>query len=346
MRCLALAAGFTREGWSVGFAATEETFSAVAALSVAPVEKLALPAEVEGEPEALARRWPQGADILVVDHYERDVSFEYACRPWAKRIVVIDDLANRQHDAELLVDAAARSTATYRDLVGPICKVLVGSEYAIVDPKFCIARDRALRRRNGRPVGRVLVSFGQIDAANATERAIAALKALGFGGCVDIVLGGAAPHLSAIEAQITERMRLHVDTTSMAVLMTEADLAIGAGGVTAWERCCVGLPSAIATVAGNQIGLVESIVGKGAGIAIGQFDPNFQVRLSNALNRLLSDGKLRAAIAKSAALLVDGQGLARIVGVLTRTNGELSNPEPLSGSRAIDRISVGNGDSA
>jgi UDP-2,4-diacetamido-2,4,6-trideoxy-beta-L-altropyranose hydrolase len=311
MRCLALASAFADGGWRIGFAATEETFSSVAALERSDAERLVLSPQAESEPAEIARRWPDGVDVLFVDHYEREASFERGCRPWARRIVVIDDLADRRHEADVLVDAAAESDASYRGLVPSSCKVLVGPKFAIVHPAFRHARERALVRRDGRPVTRVLVSFGQVDAPNATTHALDALEAAGFSGEVDVVLGRAAPHLAEVQARATDRVRVHVDVGNMPELMTAADLAIGAGGGTAWERCCLGLPSIIVTVADNQRGIVARVFSADAGVDAGAADTRTEDRLAQAVRELIEDGSRRAAVARNGAALVDGRGCDR-----------------------------------
>ena len=312
MRTLALASLFRSGGWSVGFAATEQTFTSVAALNDWPLERLVLAMDASKESETMRRRWPGGTDILVVDHYARDAELERACRGWARRIVVIDDLADRPHDADVLVDVA-NSPEAYRGLVSTACEVLTGAEYAIVNGAFRAMRPRALARRGGNAVERVLVSFGQIDALNATQSALAALAAVDFAGDIDVVLGYAAPHLDAVRAACGPQTRLHIDTDQMPVLMMEADLAIGAGGVTALERCCLGLPAVLVTVADNQRGIVAMLKEVGAAADAGQVGAGLETRLAESLPALLAEGSRRDAMALAGAKLIDGWGLERIM---------------------------------
>lgn len=320
MRSLALASVFSAGGWKVGFAASAETYESVSALNSAISDTLVLNSIVADEPGMLARRWSDGADILVVDHYARDAIFERACRPWAKRIVVIDDLADRSHDAEVLVDAGASSPDPYRELVPPSAQVLAGPAYAIIHPDFVLAREAALRRRDGRAVERILVSFGQVDPDNATGLALDALEAANFPGEVDVALGQAAPHLAAIRRRAKARTTLHVNASNMPSLMTAADLAVGAGGVTSWERCCVGLPTALVTVADNQREVAKLQIEAGAAQdarCVGDITSN---ELSIILRRLMNDSSKRREISRAASLLVDGTGPERIVQLITNAS--------------------------
>jgi UDP-2,4-diacetamido-2,4,6-trideoxy-beta-L-altropyranose hydrolase len=311
MRSLALANVFVKNGWSVGFASTAETFSSVAALRDSPIQRLTLDQTRESEPQAMAACWPQGADILVVDHYQRDVVFESACRPWAQRIVVIDDMADRRHDADSLIDVANEPGA-YAGLVPSQCRVLTGPQYAIIGSAFRTARVRALARRGGAVVERVLINFGQIDAINATRMAILALRNIGFKGEINVVLARAALHLADVCSMADAQTKIHIDPSNMAMFMTDADFAIGAGGVSSLERCCLGLPSIIVTVADNQRRIATMLKDGGASIDAGEMNEGTSDRLEALIDDALNDVNARTRVAKSAASLVDGYGVDRI----------------------------------
>lgn len=315
MRCLALAAAFEDAGWSIGFAASANTFQSVRALGVSRYEKLRLPEVENAEVAAMSQHWPAGADVLVVDHYGRDAEFERACRPWARRIVVIDDLADRSHDADFLVDGASSETS-YSTLVPANCAVLAGPRYAIVHPSFLQARPHALARRQAKKVDRVLVSIGQTDPANVTAIALSVLDAVEFGGNVDVALGSAAANLPEIQKDAGGRIKLHLNAMNMAALMTAADVAIGAGGVTSWERCCLGLPSVVVTVADNQRTNVANLIQANAALSAGGVDPMLPDRIGAGLRTLLLDREKRIETAEAAASLIDGEGPRRIVRVV------------------------------
>ena len=315
MRCLALASVFSEGGWQVAFAVSGETKQSISALAHCGYEVAVLPDNEADEEEAaiLAGLWPAGMDILVVDHYGRGAPFQRACRPWVKRIAVIDDLADRPHDADVLIDSGAESGSLYRSLLPGSASVLIGPRFAIVHPAFRAARKSALVRRDGRPVARVLVSFGQVDVPNATAAAVAALEAAGFDDDVDVVLGSAAPHLADVREKAGKRVRLHVDADDMVGLMSAADLAIGAGGGTAWERCCVGLPAILVEIAENQRGIIAAVLGGGAGMNAGAVDAGLATRVGERLSDMLRIAELRIEMAKRGVELVDGRGAERIL---------------------------------
>lgn len=312
MRMLALAGVLENSGWKIGFAASEETLDSIPLLAERISDCLALPA-IGNEVESMKRRWPGGADVLIVDHYRRDAEFERACRPWARKIVVIDDLADRKHDADILVDSSTGDVSFYEGLVPPHCKVLVGPRYAMINPDFVHAREAALQRRGGNNVARILVTMGQMDPDNATGLALDAIEASGFPGDVVVVLGQAAPHLSEIRHRATGRIRLQVNVSNMPALITNCDLAVGAGGVTAWERACLGLPSILIEIADNQKGLIATLAQSGAAVFVGRLNEIDKGALAATIADLLDAAGRRKEMSAAGARLVDGRCAQRIL---------------------------------
>lgn len=195
-------------------------------------------------------------DWLIVDHYGLDEEWEKLLRPRVSKIMVIDDLADRRHDCDLLLDQNyfKNGESRYDDLVSPACTKLLGPKYALLRKEFREAR-KNLRERTGE-VKRVLVFMGGADPDNITGLAIEGLSSPEHRHLqVDVVIGSQNPHKKTIEKLVQARpqTKLHVQATNMAELMCEADLAIGAGGSTTWERLYLGLSSIVIPIAENQI---------------------------------------------------------------------------------------------
>ena len=197
---------------------------------------------------------------LVVDHYGLDASWEGAMREGLgseppPQLLVIDDLADRSHSCDLLLDQNFFGEATerrYQGLVPPQCRQLLGPHYALLGPEYAVLHPLVPPRTELR---RVLVFFGGVDLANLTGRAIKALMAPELAHlAVDVVLGLQCPHREAVETLVAKRPHttLHGPQPSLAGLIARADLAIGAGGATTWERACLGLPSLMVSTASNQ----------------------------------------------------------------------------------------------
>ncbi|RPH61961.1 MAG: UDP-2,4-diacetamido-2,4,6-trideoxy-beta-L-altropyranose hydrolase, partial [Burkholderiales bacterium] len=190
-------------------------------------------------------------DWLVVDHYALDARWESRLRARANRILAIDDLADRRHDCDALLDQNfyADMHGRYRGLVPDGCAMLLGPRYALLRPEFAAAR--AVLGIRGEAVRRVLVFFGGVDARNLTGAALDALDAIGTDLEVDVVIGATHPQHDAIVARCAARARTtcHVQASNMAELIAAADIGVGAAGVATWERCALGLPALAVAVA-------------------------------------------------------------------------------------------------
>jgi UDP-2,4-diacetamido-2,4,6-trideoxy-beta-L-altropyranose hydrolase len=303
-RCLVLADTLRETGWEIGFVCSTSATSIVPALGSRGFP-IAEPAAFE--------KTRQRCDLLVVDHYRLDSAFEGAARGWAKRILVIDDLANRSHDCDVLLDQSpGRERGAYAGLVPSECELLLGPSYALLDTRFRAARRQ---RKAIDKVERMFVSFGTTDTANATGVALDAIEAAQLGAAIDVVIGSAAPHLGILRKKVAALgggASLHADVDDVAGLMCRADLALGAGGVGALERCALGLPSAILTVAENQHGNARALAALGAALYCGDIGNRTPTEIAAALRLLAADQARRAAMSAAAFALVDGLGSARV----------------------------------
>ena len=213
-----------------------------------------------------------GCDWLVVDHYRLDARFEQRLRRPGLKILAIDDLANRPHDCDLLLDQNLYLDMEdrYRRLIPAGCKALLGPGYALLRPEFMLAR-RQLRSRRG-ALKRLLISFGGTDPTNETAKALAAVDLLADRELfLDVVVGLSNPQAASLQAACAARpgCTFHAQVDTMAAIMSAADLALGSGGATTWERCFLGLPSLTVVVAPNQRLLTEAVAATGAAWNLG-----------------------------------------------------------------------------
>jgi len=257
----------------------------------------------------------QHCDWLVVDHYALDARWEGVLRPVVKKILVIDDIADRQHDCDVLLDQNfyADMHTRYTGKVPDYCALLLGPRYALLREEFSQFREQ-VKLRTG-PVQRILIFFGGVDANNHTGRAINALARIGIEGLqVDVVIGAQHPCRNEIVLACAEnKFTCHVQTDRMAELMTAADLAIGAGGSASWERCCLGLPTLAICTANNQRN--QLIDAASAGLL---YSPEINSEVDLAIERhvrsLLENSSLRQLISGNGLQAVDGRGISRVIG--------------------------------
>jgi len=262
-------------------------------------------------------------DWLVVDHYALDQRWECALRSSVRRIMVIDDLADRPHDCDLLLDQnLGRNASDYAGLLNVQSELLVGPRYALLRPEFAAMRPHSLARRALDPRPRhVLVSMGGVDKDNVTEQVLRALSAcdLPLDARITVVMGSYAPWLQAVRNQAANMVwptQVLVGVNNMAQLMAESDLAIGAAGSTSWERCCLGLPSILVVVAQNQEAGAAALEDAGAAIVLNKWGQSFD-GLCELLSRFI-DQDFSTKMMSVGAALVDGTGSERVMDHILR----------------------------
>lgn len=256
-------------------------------------------------------------DWLIVDHYALDARWESAHRQTAKNILAIDDLADRRHDCDVLLDQNfyADMDTRYTRKLPEHCRLLLGPGYALLREEFRQLHERVKPRRG--PVKRVLVFFGGVDADNYTGRAVKALANLGIVGLhVDVVIGSQHPQREQIELVCAEnQFDCHVQSSRMAELMAAADLAIGAGGSATWERCCMGLPTIAMCTAENQVRQIADAASEGW-----LYAPEIGGDLTDTIGRhfcaLFENSNFRLFISRNAMQAVDGRGVMRVIAIM------------------------------
>lgn len=252
-------------------------------------------------------------DWLIVDHYALDGRWETPLRQVARRILVIDDLADRWHDCDLLLDQNLYHdmSARYTDKVPPDCRLLLGPRFALLRPEFGELRQTLAPRRG--EVRRVLVFFGGVDAQNYTGQTLAALAEDTLRDLdVDVVLGALHPQRAAIESLcLTLGYRCHVQTSQMAELMAKADIAIGAGGTATWERCSLGLPTLALSIAENQRRQLMDAATRGL-VYAPDSGADVQATVALHLQALRHNSALLQLISSAGMAEVDGLGAQRL----------------------------------
>lgn len=253
-------------------------------------------------------------DWLIVDHYAIDERWHQELRPYCQKIMVIDDLADRQHACDLLLDQTfGRSSEDYLPLVPQDCQVLCGAQYALLRPEFAQWRDYSLKRRAQGQLEHLLINLGGVDKDNITTEILQALAntALPDNCRITVVMGATAPWVERVQQQAALMpwpTEVKVGVNNMAELMANSDLAIGAAGATSWERCCLGLPTIMVVLAENQKLIAHGLQTVGAALCIEtqQVKGNGLVAHVSALNN--SSGKIKA-MSNSAAAVIDGKGV-------------------------------------
>jgi UDP-2,4-diacetamido-2,4,6-trideoxy-beta-L-altropyranose hydrolase len=259
-------------------------------------------------------------DWIVVDHYRLGRSWELEVRAHARRLLVIDDLADREHECDLLLDQNLRTggAASYAKLVPAGATVLVGPRYALLRPSFARLRaERKLRGSDG-VVQRLLVCFGGSDPKNHTSACIEALRPWSGELAIQVVIGAANQNQVAVAESchsigLREPLR---DPPDLSSLMSASDLIVGAGGTMTWERACLGVPTIAVGIAANQEMVLEHMLDSGALLGIPSMPEPDMPALRALIGVALKSPKLLAGMARRAAAMVDGEGSKRVADVM------------------------------
>lgn len=342
MRCLTLAESLRERGAQIRFVCREHTGNLIALLQQKAVPVTVLPApaindttsgedyaawlgvtQAEDAEQTIETLNGEKPDWLVVDHYGLDVEWEQRLRPHVSKLMVIDDLANRRHDCDVLLDQnySVEGEQRYAGLVPDTCKLLVGPCYALLRPEYAAYR-KTLHAREGK-VSRVLVFFGGSDPQNITGLALEALSHVELSHLdVDVVIGANNSHREALEGQSRERPQttIYGSRPHLADLMAQADLAIGAGGATTWERMCLGLPTVVISIAENQRPAAEALAAKQLILYVGDISAVSAESLVKVVVGFASDASRLNDLSAQNQLVVDGLGTERIREVLLPTD--------------------------
>jgi UDP-2,4-diacetamido-2,4,6-trideoxy-beta-L-altropyranose hydrolase len=341
MRCLALAEGLRDLGTKSRFICREHRGNLIERIAAEGHEVAAMPVDspparppagyaswVGGEIASDARQTlslvPATANWMIVDHYGLDARWEGRVRQQVGKVMVIDDLANRPHCCDLLLDQTlGRRHSDYAELVPAFALVRCGATYAMLRPEFGRSRAAALAGRGDRQLRRVLVTLGGSDPTNVTAVVLRALQASDLPDDAEIVV--VAGPSSPCTAEIMQLARLGriptrvvTNVSNMAELMFWADLAVGAAGSTAWERCCLGLPTVMTILADNQKFIALSLEDSGAVLNVGDAnDPLLGSRLQTAIAELVTQPSRLAAMSDAAARVTEGTGASQMAWQIT-----------------------------
>jgi len=307
MRCIVFADALAWAGWSVTFVTRPETLGVVPALK-SRSESIRL---VAGNDDDAC----EPADVAIVDHYGLDAVFERRLSKTSSQIVVFDDLADRDHACDILVDPTpGRGADAYTAHVPPSARLLLGPEYALVRADWR-RKSHESRQRLAQvgPVGRILVMMGATDPLDTTSRVLAALSRTKLECAVDVVLGAGAPYAAHVRDALGPRMRLHVDPPNLTELAAQADLAIGAAGSSSFERAVLGLPAILVAFAENQKFIAAAFAERRGACVVPLATLDDADAMAAIIADLAADGPGRAAMSQAAAALSDGRGALRLL---------------------------------
>jgi len=334
MRCLTLANAFARHGANITFLCRATQGNLIGKIKRHGFTVLQL-AALNNEATHSSSKYSQQQDaqecicllkniktfdLFIVDHYELNNHWQELLRANYQKLLVIDDLANRQHSCDFLLDQTiGRTEAAYSKLIPPYCQTLLGQRYMLLREEFTDKKAHILEQRlSKKQINHVLVTVGGMDPHNITLlilKGLLLLKALQPDLQVSVLLTSQAPFIKAINdfSSLYQWLTLHVDTENVAEVMENADIAIGASGSTAWERCCLALPTLSIILADNQMLVDQSLASIGACVSLGWYESITEELIVEQCQKLLKNRPRYNELAISANNVCDGEGTERVV---------------------------------
>lgn len=268
--------------------------------------------------QTIAAIGPNKPSWLIVDHYGIDSRWEKFLRPHVEKIMVIDDLADREHDCDLLLDQnlVIGRKNRYKNLVKTDTQLIEGPKYALLQKEYAGLASRIAPRYGS--ISRILIYFGGSDNFNMTELALDAIRDLDQNNLtVDVVINKGNTNFDKVlnKAKKMKMVNVYWDLPSLAELMANAELFIGACGTTSWERCALGLPALVITIAENQINIARNLHKRGYVRLLGHCDKvklgKLKLQIRNVLNSNIYFWSRRCK------RLVDGKGTIRVASIIS-----------------------------
>ncbi|MFC5590280.1 UDP-2,4-diacetamido-2,4,6-trideoxy-beta-L-altropyranose hydrolase [Sporosarcina soli] len=255
-------------------------------------------------------------DWIIIDHYAIDKVWEREIRKYIPRIMVIDDIADREHDCDILLDQNyyLHANNRYNNLVPAACILLLGPKYTLLRDEF-IDMYKLPKIRKERKVA--LVFYGGSDPTNETLKALNAIKMIRSTPLLThVVVGPSNPNKYLIKKQCEQyNFIFHFNINYMAKLIYEADFAICAGGSITWERYCLGTPAILTAIADNQIILCENINNLGIDQYLGVSELVTEHNMKDEIISFLKKNNLND-LSKISKNIVDLNGKSRVLNIL------------------------------
>lgn len=249
---------------------------------------------------------------IIIDHYALDQEYEKIVKSYVSKIVIIDDIADRVHACDILIDQNNTDQNRYKNLIPAGCKQLLG-------PYYCILRDEFIETRekfsyNPEENKNIVVSMGAADPVNATFDIVKSLSHNDYiRSFLRVIVGFLNPHKEQIE-WICKKSNIQV-LSSLPLIsqeLVQAKFVIGASGVSAWERCYLGIPSLMIAIADNQVPIAKILHDQEAAIFLGMHADMKWENFSKTVESIYYNSKRLIEISKNAQSIVDGLGATRI----------------------------------
>ncbi|OUC13629.1 MAG: UDP-2,4-diacetamido-2,4,6-trideoxy-beta-L-altropyranose hydrolase [Alkalinema sp. CACIAM 70d] len=255
-------------------------------------------------------------DSVAIDGYHFDAGYQQQLVQAGLRVLYFDDYGHGGHYSAhwVLNQNSSAQVDWYRDR-DAATTVLLGTRYTLLRREF--RAWRGWQRSHPTIARKILVTLGGSDPNNVTAQVLAALDQVNIDELeITVVVGGSNPHLSQLQQQIQRsrhQIQLLHNVTKMPDLITEADIAIAAGGTTTWELALLGLPSLVIALAENQVEITKTLDAQGIAQSLGWYSELTAPQMAEAMEELCRNKPRRQAMGQAGQALIDGEGCDRVL---------------------------------
>jgi UDP-2,4-diacetamido-2,4,6-trideoxy-beta-L-altropyranose hydrolase len=319
MRCLALAQAWRDKGGRVIFAlggGAEGIEERLCSESASVVRVCSESGSREDARETAQLCTESGADWMILDGFHFSQSYRESVKTDATRLLLLDDHgACAPYKCDIVLNTNPYAVDAMYLEREDYTVFLLGPQYALLRREFLAAPARS--PDVSATARRVLITFGGGDPHNVTLRVVEALHEIHDVKLdITVVVGASNPHRALLSAALERSphvARLLFNVDNMPEVMTQAELAISAGGGTCYELAIMQVPMFLITIASNHERTVEAYGRAQAALTGGWFDELGPESLAASLRSLIGDPMLRKELTENARRMVDGRGAQRVV---------------------------------
>ncbi len=276
--------------------------------------------------EILIKNNIKNINLLVLDHYGIDKNWEdIFIKEWGinqiGKIFVIDDLANRKHNCDFLLDQTyKRKKIDYLNLLPNKVTFFLGSDFALIRDEFVKARkEKTHHNFRGKKLFKILIYLGEVGNNEIYFEILDGInKNIGYQFELTLIANlnfEVKDKLKNIFESKFQKIRFINFSEEIWRFMLDADISIGSAGSTTWERACIGIPSIVIVNAENQFEIGKALISANSSLVINH-DENIINSIYLNLKNLISDSKLNTELIQKSKKLCDGKGATRIVSKL------------------------------
>ncbi len=243
---------------------------------------------------------------ILIDHYEIDIKWEE--KVVADNVIIIDDLADRAHLCDLLIDTASGSRlSAYKKLVPKHSKLLLGPQFAIIRDEFLNSQQT---NENGYDI---FICFGASDPNNYSLHSLIHLNSVEYKGVICLITGQGYYHKEELKMFLEQTeltISWHHAPTDLAKLMQLSKVIITAPGTMLLEAAVMGKPIIMIRTANNQDGNISLFQYKGSAIL---------ATIPKLAQSIALVEKIKDKLTSNAKKICDGKGKYKIANFIHTT---------------------------